>query len=82
MHNRYELEADERSGATLPVLTLTNASAPGNKRVVMLTFGEHGRELITSEIALWLVQARGRAGGHGGGGCWLLAAVYGACVCV
>lgn len=47
---------DEQAGLDMPVVTVGNFSSPREKRTILLTFGEHGRELITSEIALWLVK--------------------------
>ena len=42
------------SNANLPVVTITNFSqGDGNKEVILLTAGEHARELITAEVAYW-----------------------------
>eukprot|EP00793_Prasinoderma_coloniale_P000198 PRCOL_00005708-RA len=50
--------ADAALERTMPVVTLTDTSAPaaGKERVLMV-FGEHSREVITSEVALWFVRA-------------------------
>ncbi len=42
----------------LPVVTITDfASGEAGKEVLLLIAGEHGRELITSDIIYWLGKA-------------------------
>ena len=51
---RYETIPDPDSNANLPVVTITNFSLTNaGKEVVLLTAGEHARELITAEVAYW-----------------------------
>lgn len=52
--SRYEELRDPDSQSKLPVITVSNfSSGVAGKEVVVLVAGEHARELITTEIALW-----------------------------
>ncbi len=44
-------------GDTLGVATFGAATAPPDAPNVLLVFGEHAREIITSDTALWLARA-------------------------
>ena len=47
----------ESGGRTVDVATITDFSVPDHgKARVMLVFGEHAREIITAELALWLAR--------------------------
>lgn len=53
--HRYESLPDPESNFNLPVITITNfSSSNANKETILLTAGEHARELITSEVTYWL----------------------------
>lgn len=53
--HRYETIPDPHSDANLPVVTVTNfTESQGSKEVILVTAGEHARELITSEIVYWV----------------------------
>lgn len=55
---RFEQQLDEASSLRLPVVTITDfASGEAGKEVLLLVAGEHGRELITSDIIYWLGKA-------------------------
>ncbi|KAK9849119.1 hypothetical protein WJX84_010504 [Apatococcus fuscideae] len=55
---RLEHQLDEASSVRLPVVTITDfASGEAGKEVLLLVAGEHGRELITSDIIYWLGKA-------------------------
>ncbi|KAK9805763.1 hypothetical protein WJX73_006850 [Symbiochloris irregularis] len=52
---RYETIPDPESNFNLPVITITNFSSGNtNKETILITAGEHARELITSEVTYWL----------------------------
>jgi len=53
----FEEHLDRSSGFRLPVITVTDSSVDeSEKETLLLVFGEHGREIITTEISLWLVK--------------------------
>ncbi|KAK9866978.1 hypothetical protein WJX84_000427 [Apatococcus fuscideae] len=55
---RLEQHIDEATSDRLPVVTITDfASGEAGKEVLLLVAGEHGRELITSDIIYWLGKA-------------------------
>jgi hypothetical protein len=46
---------DPVTGQALPLATITDfATGEAGKTKLLISFGEHARELITSEVALWL----------------------------
>lgn len=46
---------DQKAALTLPILTITDfESGIANKELIVIVAGEHAKELITSEIVLWL----------------------------
>ncbi|KAK9810511.1 hypothetical protein WJX72_012011 [[Myrmecia] bisecta] len=54
---KYEEVVDPESDSTLPLFTVTDfPSGTESKELILLVGGEHARELITSEIAFWLIQ--------------------------
>ena len=56
--HRLEQQLDKDSSVRLPVVTITDfASGEAGKEVLLLVAGEHGRELITSDIIYWLGKA-------------------------
>ena len=55
--HRYKTVADHKDKQqSLPLLTVTDfASGEVGKEVIVIVAGEHAKELITSEIVLWLI---------------------------
>lgn len=52
---RFEDVMDQKAALTLPILTITDfETGIANKELIVLVAGEHAKELITSEIVLWL----------------------------
>jgi len=54
---QYTQAKDERTGEKLPLVTITDFAVDEDKKeTVLLVFAEHAREIITTEISLWLTK--------------------------
>eukprot|EP00873_Tetraselmis_striata_P012253 jgi/Tetstr1/432517/TSEL_021890.t2 len=54
---RFTRQRDESSGEELPLVEVTDFGIDeGSKHTVVMVFAEHAREIITTEIALWLTK--------------------------